>query len=340
MVAPSINTTLVDVSSKYPGPCRFLFKNELEQPSGSFKLRGMSKLIDSAVEKAKREGLSNVQIYTSSGGNAGIAAAYASRYHNLPCTVVLPVTVKKAALDVLTSLGATLVIHGAHWGEADTYLKEEVMKKDQESRPDLIAVYCHPFDNEILWDGHADIIDDLETQLRELEVNPSNVKGIVCSCGGGGLYNGIVTGLKRSAKLSKVPVLVVETNQTPAFYESVDAGKPIVLEKVVTLSSSLGSPYISDKTWEFYKSHSTFVDTLDDLDAAQGTIDYYDDFGVYVEPACGVTVAVAQRKQELLSVFGELGPEDVIVFIVCGGSGVLAQTLASYRELVGQREID
>lgn len=337
MVAPSINTNLIDVSNKYPGPCRFLFKNELEQPSGSFKLRGMSKLIASAVEKAQAEGSKNVQIYTSSGGNAGIAAAYASRHHNLPCKVVLPVTAKQAALDALTSLGATVIVHGAHWGEADAYLREEVMKKDQVANPDTISVYCHPFDNQILWDGHADLVDDLANQLEDLDVKPANVKGIVCSCGGGGLYNGVVTGLKRNPQLSNVPVLVLETNQTPAFYNSVKAGKPVVLPKVETLSSSLGSPYISESTWEFFNSHSTFVETLDDLDAVQGAIDYYEDFGAFVEPACGVTMAVANRKQELLSVFGDLGPDDVIVFIVCGGSGVVAETLDSYRELVDRK---
>lgn len=338
MVAPSTNTTLIDVSSKYPGPCRFLFKNELEQPSGSFKLRGMSKLVASAAEKANVEGSSNVQIYTSSGGNAGIAAAYASKHHNLPCKVVLPVTAKKAALDALSSLGATVIVHGAHWGEADTYLREEVMIKDQTSNPDTIGVYCHPFDNEIIWDGHADLVDDLASQLNDLDVKPANVKGIVCSCGGGGLYNGVVTGLKRNAQFSNVPVLVVETNQTPTFYQSVRAGEPVVLPKVETLSTSLGSPYISDKTWEFFQSHRTFVETLDDLDAVQGTIDYYDDFGAFIEPACGVTMAVANRRQELLSVFGDLGPDDVIVFIICGGSGVVAETLNNYRELVEGRK--
>ncbi|SGZ54886.1 CIC11C00000001633 [Sungouiella intermedia] len=335
MVAPSTNTSLVDVSSKYSGPCRFLFKNELEQPSGSFKLRGMSKLVGSAVEKAKLESSSSVHVYTSSGGNAGIAAAYASKHHNVPCTVVLPVTSKQAALDALTLLGATVVIHGAHWGEADTYLKEVVMKKDQKIQPDTLAIYCHPFDNEILWEGHADIVDDLASQLKEINVSPSNVKGLVCSCGGGGLYNGIVTGLRRN-NLSEVPVLVLETNQTPAFYQSVAAGKPIVLPKVETLSTTLGAPYICEKTWEIFQSHPTFVEIMDDLDAVQGTIDYYEDFGALVEPACGITVAAANKKQELLSVFGELKPDDVIVFIICGGSGILSELLETYRGLVAK----
>lgn len=334
MVAPSINTTLVDVTGKYHGPCRFLFKQELEQPSGSFKLRGMSKLVAFAIENARKEGKLNVHIYTSSGGNAGIAAAFASKYNNVPCTVVLPRTTKQTALDILQSLGANIAIHGAHWGEADTYLKKVVIK---ETRPEILAIYCHPFDDVVLWDGHADIVDDLAIQLKQLEVDPVHVKGIVCSCGGGGLYNGIVTGLQRNSSLSKVPVLAVETDQTPAFAESVKAGHVVTLPKVETLATSLGAPYISAKSWELYQDHTTYVKTMDDLDAVQATVDYYDEFGSLVEPACGATLAVANKRQDLLSVFGDLAPEDVIVFIVCGGSGVSKEALESYRVLLSAK---
>lgn len=330
MVAPSINTTLVDATSIYGGPCRYLFKNELEQPSGSFKLRGMSKLVSSAIEKAREQGKLDVHIYTSSGGNAGIAAAYASKHYNVPCTVVLPKTTKQTALDILLGLGAGIAIHGAHWGEADVYLREEVIPNTPE---DVLAIYCHPFDNEVLWEGHADIVDDLAGQLETLKVDPVKVKGIVCSCGGGGLYNGIVTGLNRNPSLANVPVLVVETFQTPAFAESVKAGHPVVLSKVETLCTTLGAPYVSSRSWEFYQTHPTFVETMDDLDAVAATVDYYDKFGALVEPACGATVAVASTQNKMLDVFGALDPDDVIVFIVCGGSSVSKETLETYRTL-------
>lgn len=335
MVAPAVNTSLLDVSDKFKGPCRFLFKQELEQPSGSFKLRGMSKVVADSVSKAQKQGKLDVHVYTSSGGNAGIAAAVASKHNQVPCTVVLPKTSKQAALDVLLSLGAEVVVYGAHWGEADTYLKDNVMAAAQRKNPDILALYCHPFDNETLWDGHGDIVDDLVSQLKEMNIPNLKLKGIVCSCGGGGLYNGIVTGLRRN-QLS-TSILVLETKQTPAFYESVSADKPITLPKVETLTTSLGAPYISAKTWEYYKTHPTFVELLDDLDAVLGTVDYYDQFGDLVEPACGVTFAVANKHQNLLERFGSLEKDDVVVFVICGGSSVSLETLESYRAMCGQQ---
>lgn len=335
MVAPSIRTSLLDVSGQVPGPCRFLFKQEIEQPSGSFKLRGMSKLVDSSIEKARQNGKRNVHVLTSSGGNAGIAAATASKYHNVPCTVVLPETAKQVSLDILTSLGASIVIHGAHWGEADMYLRDVVMKQFPQ---DTMAIYCHPFDNEVLWGGHADIIDDLPLQLKKMNITPEKVKGVVCSCGGGGLYVGLVTGLLRNAELAHVPVLVVETDQTAAFSESVEAGHIVTLPKVETLANSLGAPYICEKAWEFYQKHPTFVETMDDWDAVQGCLDYYDEFGDAIEPACGATVATAMGRKDLLRVFGDLASDDVIVFIVCGGSGALKETLEAWRREIAQAQ--
>ena len=55
MKEPSIKTTFVEVTNKLPTkpPCRVFFKNEFEQPSGSFKLRGMGHLVAVSIENAK-----------------------------------------------------------------------------------------------------------------------------------------------------------------------------------------------------------------------------------------------------------------------------------------------
>lgn len=331
MVAPSIKTSLVDVSDDFSGPCRFLFKLELQQPSGSFKLRGMSFLVHKSIADAKAAGKLNIHIFTSSGGNAGIAAAYAARFHGIQCTVVLPETSKKASLDQLAELGAQTRIIGEHWGAADEYLRNVLMPQ---TAADEAQIYCHPFDNDVLWEGHADMVDELPEQLAALNIDPSKVKGIVCSCGGGGLYNGIVAGCRRNSVLQNVPILVLETNQTASFDAAVKADKVVTLLKIETLTNTLGAPYVADQTLVNYKSHPTTVRLLDDLDAAQGLVDYYDRYGTLVEPSCGVTFAVASRKQELLLELGPLAPEDVVIFIVCGGTGISEELLQSYRDLL------
>lgn len=330
MVLPSVKTDLVEVSGTLESLCRFLYKKESQQPSGSFKLRGMSKLISEAIANATSLG-KTIHVFSSSGGNAGLAAAYASKYYGVPCTVALPRTSKQAALHKLKILGANVAVYGAHWGEADTYLKEEIMA----SVPLLVEpVYCHPFDHVTLWDGHGEMVDELVLQLKDLAISTEKVKGIVCSCGGGGLYNGIIAGLSRNEELQEVPVLVIETKQTPTFKSAIEAGEVVTLLKIDTLSTSLAAPFIAQRTFENFHAHKTTVELIDDLEAVDATVGFYDTFNEIIEPACGATVAVSMKRKDLLSAFGDLSSDDVIIFIICGGSTVSPETLQSYREIL------
>ena len=63
------------------------------QPSGSFKLRG----IGYTCQKAIGEGCT--QLVSSSGGNAGLATAYAGQRLGVPTTVVVPETTPEFIRD-------------------------------------------------------------------------------------------------------------------------------------------------------------------------------------------------------------------------------------------------
>ncbi|KAI5957435.1 hypothetical protein CANMA_004439 [Candida margitis] len=326
MNLPSVKTSFIEVTDQLTEPpCRIFFKNELEQPSGSFKLRGIGYQVATKIQEAKDLGKDKVIVFSSSGGNAGLAAAYAARHYNVECTVVLPQATKPEVLDKLHGLGANAILHGVHWGEADAYLREVVIKSIKDGE---YGIYCHPFDEPVVWRGHSQIVNEIleENQLPSFD----NVKGIVCSVGGGGLYNGIVEG----ARPYKIPVLAMETAQAPTFNETVKANKLIHLETVKTIASSLGAPYLSAKSFENYKSHPTYLGLVDDLDAVQGTLDLYDTFNYLVEPACGASVATVFRKKELLRQFGDLTSDDIVIIIVCGGSGINEEIIKSYRQLV------
>ncbi|CAD1811326.1 Pyridoxal-phosphate dependent enzyme family protein [Candida parapsilosis] len=326
MNLPSVKTSFVEATNQLNNPpCRIFFKNELEQPSGSFKLRGIGNLVATRIQEAEELGKNKIIVFSSSGGNAGLAAAYAAKYYKVECTVVLPEVTKPEVVDKLKGLGANAILHGAHWGEADTYLREVVIKRIKD---DEYAVYCHPFDDPVVWKGHAQIVNEI---LEEQQLpNFDKVKGIVCSVGGGGLYNGIVEG----ARSYGIPVLAMETAQAPTFHETVEADKITHLKTVKTIASSLGSPYLSAKSFENYKSHPTHLGLIDDLDAVQGSIDLFEKFNYLVEPACGASVATVFKKQALLQKFGDLKPDDIIIIVVCGGAGVNEKIIERYRKLV------
>src|SRR5262249_41649742 len=68
-------------------------KMEALQPTGSFKLRGIGAVCEHSVREGKR------RFIASSGGNAGIAVAYAGRHLSIPVLVVVPETTTAIARE-------------------------------------------------------------------------------------------------------------------------------------------------------------------------------------------------------------------------------------------------
>lgn len=315
---PFIETSLVDVTTLLPSapPCRIFFKNEYEQPSASFKLRGISNLIRKEIIRIRKsQKNANICVFASSGGNAGLAAAYLARYYGVRCTVFLPIQSKKHIVKKLQEYGAHTVLRGHDIGEADKELRTYMKTFDTSIAP----IYCHPFDNRLIWEGHSSMIDEIMQQLNASQVK--KVKGVVCSVGGGGLYNGLVEGFIKNKK-EDVGFLLVETKQAPTLTESIRAGKQIHLKLVNSIATSLACSYMSEQS--LMNLHNpkfpAHVDLIDDSDSIQGLLDFYDATGKVVEPACGAALStVFHRSHVLKKAFPSLQKDDVIVVIVCGG---------------------
>ena len=174
------------------------------QPSGSFKIRGIGHACETYLAQGAR------RFVSSSGGNAGLAVAYAGRRLGVPVTVVVPETTTEKAKELLRLEKAEVIVHGSSWQEANT-LAESLIGAE--------VAFLHPFDEPLLWQGHATLID---------EVSNTGLKpgAVVLSVGGGGLLSGIVEGLQRNG-LSNVPVIAVETTGAASFHAAVQAGHTV-----------------------------------------------------------------------------------------------------------------
>lgn len=323
---PAIETTLVDVTNKLYTPFRVLYKKENEQPSGSFKLRGIGYLIGTKIKEATTSG-KKVHVFSSSGGNAGLAAAYSAKHYGVECTVVLPKTSKKSVIDLLIQYGANVEIKGEHWGEADAYLREVIIAELDSSK--VSSLYCHPFDDPLIWQGHSSMISEIESQLSEEDLK--KVKGVICSVGGGGLFNGVMKGLKDSKHLKDVKVLTVEPKGAPCFEEAIRQQKVVHLPSVKSVASSLASPYVSEQSLMYHNQYHTLNCVIEELDTVQGCVDHYDVFSEVVEPACGATISMVTKNQDKLQAIGKLEPEDIVIAIVCGGKVTLETDIEIYR---------
>ncbi|CAR29075.1 ZYRO0F18524p [Zygosaccharomyces rouxii] len=294
---------------------QIFIKYENLQPGGSFKSRGIGNLISLKSEN----GLVKSHVLSSSGGNAGLAAAIASKQMELPCTVVVPTSTKQRMVQKIKNSGAEVIIRGSHWKEADNYLQQNYIqsfRNDGTSKP----LYVHPFDDPKVWEGHSTMVHEIIDNLREQNISVENVRGIVCSVGGGGLFNGIIKGLEDHGLADKIPVIAVETYGCNVLNASLNAGRPVMLDKITSLATSLGSTYIPQGVFENAVRYGAKSLVLEDKDVIETCLRYVSDFGQIVEPACGASLHIGYHPELLENFLGGFSKDDIIVIIACGGS--------------------
>ncbi|CAI4037534.1 hypothetical protein SMKI_03G0070 [Saccharomyces mikatae IFO 1815] len=312
----------------FPGksPAQFFLKYECLQPSGSFKSRGIGNLIMKSAIRIQKDGKKSPQIFASSGGNAGFAAATACQRLSLPCTVVVPTATKKRMVEKIRNTGAQVIVSGAYWKEADTFLKADVMQKidTQVVEP----IYVHPFDNPDIWEGHSSMVDEMVQDLEFQRISMNKVKGIVCSVGGGGLYNGIVQGLERYGLADKIPIVGVETNGCHVFNTSLRIGQPVQFKKITSIATSLGTAVISNQTFDYARKYNTRSVVIEDKDVIDTCLKYTHQFNMVVEPACGAALHLGYNTEILERALGsKLAADDIVIIIACGGSSNTIQDL-------------
>jgi L-serine/L-threonine ammonia-lyase len=245
---------------------------------------------------------------SSSGGNAGIAAAYAGRALGLPVLVVVPETASARARELIAREGAHIEVHGASFQEANAYAQALLQADD---------AFIHPFDDPLLWEGHASMIDE----VARAGVRPD---AVVLSVGGGGLLCGVVEGLRRNA-LQGAPVFAVETGGADSYAQSLAAGRLVELPGIASIATSLGARRVSAHAFALAAEHPVRPVVVPDSAAVDACLRFMDDHRVVVEPACGASLALAYAMHP-----GLAGYRDVL-FIVCGGVTATVAQLQGWK---------
>ncbi|KAL4933709.1 putative L-serine dehydratase [Aspergillus undulatus] len=337
---PWLETPLIESASlsKTAG-CRVFLKLDLLQPSGSFKSRGIGNLIRNALQNPANQG-KELHFYSSSGGNAGLAAVIAARDLNCPCTVVVPHSTKPMMITKLRDVGAADVIqHGDSWFQADTYLRETFIDNQEGDSAARRNIYVAPFDHPEVWEGAGTMVDEIARQMPPRRGTAFPADAVVCSVGGGGLFNGVVQGLGRYTQSQEgkgnVRVLAVETKGADSLALSLREGSLQPLPAITSLATSLGALQVAPQALKNAQSPPPGVDVVSvvgsDAEAARGSIRLADEMRLQVELACGISVEVGASARLREYVPG-LTPESRVVIVVCGGSNITAEMIAVYRK--------
>lgn len=276
------------------------------QPSGAFKTRGMGWACLAHAERGAR------RFVCSSGGNAGLAVAYAGRMLNLPVVVVVPETTTERAKALLRQEGAEVIVQGASWMEANTHALGLLGEGD---------AFLHPFDDPLVWAGHATLVDE----VARAGLKPD---AVVLAVGGGGLLVGIAQGLHRQGWVD-VPILAVETEGAASLHAAIEAGTPVELPRIDSVATSLGAKRVCDEALRVAQARPVHSVLVSDLQALQACERFLDDHRLLVEPACGAALALAYDRA------AELAGMQQILFVVCGGATATIDQIRRWREAAG-----
>ncbi len=278
-------------------------KMDALQPPGSFKIRGVGHACTQYVSRGAR------RLVSSSGGNAGLAVAYAGRSMGVPVTVVVPQTTSERAKELLRLEDAEVIVHGASWQEANELALSMVGPAD---------AFLHPFDDPLLWQGHATVIDE----VARAGLQPD---AVVLSVGGGGLLSGVAEGLHRNA-WGHIPIIAVETEGAASFHAAAKAGHAVQLDTINSIATSLGAKRVCDQAVQWSLKHTIHSVLVSDKSAVAACERFLADHRVLVEPACGASLALAYENSPALEAF------KTVLVVVCGGATATTDQLKQWAK--------
>ncbi|XP_042524960.1 serine dehydratase-like [Dipodomys spectabilis] len=301
--------------SQLAGTAVFL-KCENVQPAGSFKIRGIGHFCQEMAKKGCQH------LVCSSGGNAGIAAAYAAQKLGIPATVVLPESSAPQVIQRLRGQGAEVQVTGKVWDEANTRA-QELARRDG-------WVYVSPFDHPLIWEGHASLVLELQAALK----TPPGA--LVLAVGGGGLLAGVAAGL-RAVGWQHVPIVAMETRGAHSLHAALEAGQLVTLPSISSVAKSLGAKTVMARALECAQEFQVVSEVVEDAEAVSAVQRFLDDERMLVEPACGAALAaVYSGLLGKLQAQGRLSPSLAsVVVIVCGGNSIDSGQLQALKAQLG-----
>src|SRR5579875_4056561 len=183
-------------------PARLTFKLELCQHAGSFKTRG-------AFANLLSRNIPAAGVIAASGGNHGVAVAYAAAQLGRPVTIFVPTVASAAKIEKIRSYGADLVIAGDRY--ADALAASELFAQQSGA----LAIHAYDQPETLLGQGTIGL---------ELEEQPPHLDTLLIAVGGGGLIGGIAAWFADRIARHAVKIIGVEPESAPTLTHALRAG--------------------------------------------------------------------------------------------------------------------
>ena len=177
-----------------------VFKLELFQHGGSFKARG-------AFTNLLTREIPDVGVVAASGGNHGVAVAFAAMKLNRPATIFVPSVASPAKVERIRRYGAELAIAGDRYADALEASQEWIQ------RTGALPIHAYEAVETLLGQG---------TLGLELEEQSPRLDTLLVAVGGGGLIGGVAAWFENRTR-----IISVEPELAPTLERALEAGRPV-----------------------------------------------------------------------------------------------------------------
>ncbi|WP_129842587.1 serine/threonine dehydratase [Streptomyces sp. RFCAC02] len=226
-----------------PAGERRWFALEFLQHTGTFKARGALNFL---AERREAGVLPDAGVAIASGGNAGLACAWAAAREGVTATVFVPETAPAVKVARLRRLGADVRQVGREYAEAAAACAEFTAGSG--------ALASHAYDHPLIAAGAG-------TLLTEIVAVRPGVRRVVVAVGGGGLFSGVAAAAARHG----IEVVAVEPEHCRALDAALAAGEPVDVAVDSVAADSLGARRVSaEALYWAQQPHTTSVLVTDE----------------------------------------------------------------------------
>lgn len=279
-------TPVLELGDILDGGFELVLKLEHLQVTGSFKPRGAFSLL-TAVDVPPES------VVAASGGNFGIAVAYAASVLEHKATIFVPGTSPPEKIDRISVHGADVRVVAGYYDEARV--------KSERFAADTGALQVHAYDIHEVVAGQGTVARELASQ--------TGVDLVLAAVGGGGLVAGIASWFRET-----VTVVAVEPENCQSFHTALRVGERVEVDVAGVASSSLGARTVGEHCWEArgWIDESVLVNDEAIVEAQRWL---WSETRLAVEPAAATTVAALRTG-------GYRPPSGSRVVVVLSGGNV------------------
>jgi threonine dehydratase len=299
IIRPQIRRTpILDISGADFGldSISLIFKLEFLQHAGSFKARGaFTNLLTREIPKAG--------VCAASGGNHGVAVAYASGKLGVPAKIFVPTVASAEKIECIRRSGADLVITGDRY--ADALAASEAWIAQSGAMP------IHAYDQIETLLGQGTVGLEFEQQCPNLDT-------LLVAVGGGGLIGGIAAWYS-----GKIKLIGVEPEAAPTLANALTAGRPIDSPAGGIAADSLAPKRVGELMFPLAQKYVDRVILVKDHEIVQAQETLWSALRIVTEPGGAAAFAA------LLSGRYQPARDERVAVLLCGGNTTAVNFLAS-----------